>query len=190
MIAIVHRHSSLDAPACPTRRDENAYVLLEHARLRCEQLRDTAELRDQSSALVAGHALDAAHRELGLAGFYASSEIPADSRRAWLALAHELANRPTVDVIDALDSASNHALSAVETGLGASAGSDHLHRAHFHLLIAREFLQPLLPRRSSSLFRTLSTWLRRGGNPRSSQTSTIPTGGRSRAQFGGSPRST
>jgi hypothetical protein len=58
-----------------------AYELIEIARIRCEQL--PVGIRPQSFELKG------IHRDLGLAGFYASAQLSAQTREECLALAHD-----------------------------------------------------------------------------------------------------
>jgi hypothetical protein len=86
----------------------------------------------------------ALHRELGLAGFFASSNIRAVRRHALLdrarARAADHLQRPP-DVVRALDGLCRIACDAVEDALGIEVLSDHMHLAHVHLLSGQELLR-------------------------------------------------
>lgn len=118
-------------------RDAHAYVLLEEARLRCEQLCSEAATSPQ------GKALQAVHRELGLAGLFASSNIPTQVRQTLLADAHRRCEQPVAETSDQLGGLIVVLLSAthaVEDGLLAPGLSDHINLAHIHVLRGQELL--------------------------------------------------
>jgi hypothetical protein len=70
-------------PARRPPQDEQAYLLLEEARLRCLRLCEEALTRARRRQL------EVAYREIGMAGYMASSRIPSDRRRRLLWQAHE-----------------------------------------------------------------------------------------------------
>lgn len=117
--------------------DAQAYVLIEEARLRCEELGSQAATSSQREAL------GAVHRELGLAGLSASSHISTQVRHALLADAHQRCEEPVAEASDQLGGlivmvrSSTH---AVEQGLLAPGLSDHIHLAHIHVLRGQELL--------------------------------------------------
>ena len=139
-----HKHGPPGKPshgdrADPVRiGDARAYGLLEEARLRCEKLRSeaaTAAKRD---------ALERLHRELGLAGFFASSNIPARARRGLLGQAHQRCAESVSECSNSIDALALIMLGsahAVEHGLLAPGLSDHMHLAHVHLLRGQELLK-------------------------------------------------
>ena len=120
--------------------DQQAYVLVEQARLRCEHFHGNA------GADAERFALEQIHRELGMAGWMISSTLDPVQRLPLLAAAHLQATAPALHHIDA------HALAAVViegedavvAALTRDAGSDHMHLAHLHLLYAMELLAALL----------------------------------------------
>ncbi len=133
------RHKQSPPPASEPleSRDQRAYVALEEARLRCEKLRAHASTRAQQDGL---HRL---HRELGLAGLLASSNIPARVRLALLSDAHERCTRPVFDADDELQDVTlliNRAEQCVGLGFDCLDLSDPMRLAHVHLLRGREVL--------------------------------------------------
>lgn len=72
-----------EAAGKPALPDETAYRLIEEARLRCLSLRDRAGEDIERLRWMS------VHRELGMAGYLASTEIPSCKRRSLLAQAHE-----------------------------------------------------------------------------------------------------
>jgi hypothetical protein len=82
------RRRSEPVPEPPAGRDASAYVLLEEAKLRCETLRGQARTHVRRQEL---HRL---HRELGIAGLVASSNVPSHERHMLLERAHEQSARP------------------------------------------------------------------------------------------------
>jgi hypothetical protein len=118
-------------------RDEAAYVQLEDARLRCERLRLHADSRGRRDLL---HTV---HRDLGMAGFFVSSNLEGARRRAALAVARERSAATLGrgdDDVDALQAVSRRALNAVEHAFSAPGLCDHVHLAHLYLLAALESL--------------------------------------------------
>jgi hypothetical protein len=116
--------------------DERAYVLLEEARLRCERL--GLEARTDAERI----SMELIHKELGMAGWLASSEIDSGRRLELLATAHD---RSTETMLQppknhALAGVASSAEDAVAEGLAGSGQSDHMHLAHLHLLRALELL--------------------------------------------------
>jgi len=123
-------------PLCA--RDEPAYALLETARLICERLR----ARDGEERAVPEPRLAELHRELGLAGYFASERIPSQQRRAVLEHAHGRAHAlagPRGDwaVLSALIV---EAEAAVLGALHVPGLSDHMQQAHERLAAARALL--------------------------------------------------
>jgi len=119
-------------PLCA--RDEPAYVMLETARLRCER---AIERRSSERWL---HGL---HRELGLAGYYASERIPSSRRRELLELARERAREQVRgDELAALAELARQAARAVEDGLLVPELSDHMQRARERVAQALRMLAP------------------------------------------------
>ncbi len=127
-------------PEIPEGHDARAYLLVEEARLRCERLRGQAD-RGTGQAK-----LERLHRELGLAGLCASSNLPRPLRLALLGTAHERCARPAPDATDPLEALASSIRTserAVRRGAGAPGLSDHLHLAHVHLLRGQELLEEL-----------------------------------------------
>jgi hypothetical protein len=143
LIVFFHRRKQRERsdPEPPRERDARAYALLEEARLRCEALRGAATTSTRREAL---HRV---HRELGLAGLFASSNLPTSARHALLANAHGAAQGASCQASDAFDSLVSIVVcccDAVEHGLVAPGLSDHMHLAHVHLLRAQELLEERL----------------------------------------------
>jgi hypothetical protein len=88
------------------------------------------------------HDLGLIHKELGMAGWLASTEIDSGRRLELLATVHDRCTETM------LQPPKNHALAgvassaedAVAEGLAGSGQSDHMHLAHLHLLRALELL--------------------------------------------------
>jgi Tfp pilus assembly protein PilW len=120
--------------------DEQAYVLVEQARLRCEQFHRNAGTDAERFAL------EQIHRELGMAGWMVSSTLDSMRRRSLLAAAHRQAKSPALHRLDvhALAAIVIEGEDAVVAALTRDAGSDHMHLAHLHLLCAMELLAALL----------------------------------------------
>jgi hypothetical protein len=116
--------------------DEQAYALVEEARLRCEQLRAEAS-RDPKR-----HALRAIHHQLGMAGWAASAELPPQRRQAVLRDAHRHSVRPMRHPVaeHALAEVVIEAEDALAAGLGHAQQGEHLDLAHAHLLHAMDLL--------------------------------------------------
>jgi hypothetical protein len=124
-------------------REAEAYLLLEQARILCERLRG----RRRSDAL------DLLHRELGTAGYCASANLATARRRAALDLAHRRSHdrlrdgdRPEERLTRLIHSARR----AVEHALIAPGLTDHMQRAHVHVLTALELLPAAAGRRARS----------------------------------------
>jgi hypothetical protein len=119
--------------------DGRAYALLEQARLRCGQFRGV------STAPEEHRKLGRIHRELGLAGWCASSELAPARRLPLLAGAHEYAMQTTDEPgrVHALAAIMIEAEDAVTAALGDSP-SDHMHNARMHLLWAMELVAALI----------------------------------------------
>jgi hypothetical protein len=123
-------------------------VHLEEARLRCEAFRAAAATPARREAL------QRLHRELGLAGLFASSNIPTSTRLALLADAHRRCGERSPDAsnpMDVLVSIMHRSQDAVEHALVAPGLSDHMHLAHVHLLCAQELLEQRLTEGSTRL---------------------------------------
>ena len=117
--------------------EERAYLLLEAARLCCEGLSSRGE------TAIAASTLEDVHREVGLAGFFASTNLAPELRRAALARARH--GSPCNDIgaprcDRGLVAAVERARRAVEAGLIAPCLSDHMHLAHVHVLSAEDLL--------------------------------------------------
>jgi hypothetical protein len=112
-----------------------AYVLLEEARLRCEDLiAHAVTARERSS-------LGQIHRELGMAGWIISAEIESGQRLQLLAGARDRSRRPVLNAGNALASAALLAEDALTRGLAQEDPlSDQLQLAHLHLLDAEALL--------------------------------------------------
>lgn len=121
----------------------DAYVRLEEARLRCEHLAAQAATEHQRGSLRG------IHRELGMAGWLASSGLDSDQRLWLLGTARRRSQRPvlgTTNAIHALAATTIRAEDAVARNLSTGDPSDELHLAHLHLLHAEELLHThLLP---------------------------------------------
>lgn len=124
----------------PPHRDDEAYVLLEEARLRCLRLRDEAVAEPRLAMLAV------AYREFGMAGYMASSRIPSERRLRLLAEARERCGRATgtAHPLRALMQLAASAAIAVERALVAPGITDHLQTAAEHLVRARVALGDLL----------------------------------------------
>jgi len=98
-------------------------------------------------------ALHAVHRELGLAGLFASSNIPTQVRHALLADAHRRCEQLVAEASDQLDGlivVLRRATHAVEHGLLAPGLSDHIHLAHLHVLRGQQLFHDHFPARPAS----------------------------------------
>lgn len=118
--------------------EQLAYTLLETARIRCERLRPTW---DEDSEL---HRV---RRELGLAGYHASSEIEEETRRRCLALAHSEAVMPrSTEIRSVTQTIFEESLAALDTLIGALSEEplDHLEMARWHTMSASETLDEYL----------------------------------------------
>ncbi len=119
-------------------REEASYVLLEEARLLCEGL------CCQCGQVEARGILNTLHREFGLAGFFASSNLSAQRRQRLLddarcrARDHGSSARR---IITALRGLTRESLRAIEAAPGAEGFTDNMHLAHVHLLGAQELLR-------------------------------------------------
>jgi hypothetical protein len=131
-----NRHRVGTAAGPFLQREVSAYVLLEEARLRCERVLE-----------VVGDAplLGQLHRELGLAGFFASSCVPPDKRRESRDRAHDRCGSEAAlgDDERALGRLVERAQKVVESGLTAPVPTDYMHLAHIHVLQARDLLTEL-----------------------------------------------
>jgi hypothetical protein len=112
-------------------REAHAYLLLEEARLRCERF-ENGPLQSELRLI---------HREIGMAGLFASSEIPSSLRHALLDAARLYDESPIPgDPVAVLEVALGRACTAVERCLTARAPADHMHLAHVHALGAIDVL--------------------------------------------------
>jgi Tfp pilus assembly protein PilW len=129
-----------DPPDSAHAADGQAYALVEEARLRCEQLQAEVS-RDPKR-----HALRAIHRQLGMAGWAASTELPPHRRQAVLRDAHHQSVRPMRHPVPehALTEVVIEAEDALAAGLGHDQQSEHLHLARAHLLHAMDLLHAYL----------------------------------------------
>jgi hypothetical protein len=120
--------------------DEHAYMLVEQARLRCEDFHDSVGTDTERLAL------EQIHRELGMAGWLISSPLDRFRRLPLLAAAHLQATIPTLHPRQAhtLAAVVIEGEDAVLAALMHDTGSDHMHLAHLHLLYAMELLAALL----------------------------------------------
>jgi hypothetical protein len=122
----------------PDRQDSGdglAYALLEEARLRCARLAaDSAQPR--------WIALRELHRQIGMAGWYASMQVDRGRRLALLATAHQRSDRAIGDLqdTDALAEVMIYSEDAIAGQLTRDAHSDHMHLAHLHLLHAMQLI--------------------------------------------------
>lgn len=125
----------------PLQAETDAYELLEEARLRCEQLDSGREGIAERGPV---HVL---HREVGLAGFLASSNLGARRRQKALARARISAGTDQLEDEDAesvLVVLIEQAREAVEQGLIAPGPSDHMRLAHAHVVMAQQLVTRLL----------------------------------------------
>lgn len=124
------------APRC----DESAYLALEEARLVCERQRASdQQLRDRLRLL---------HRHLGMAGFCASSELPAARRRDLLALARERSEKRSTaaaELASSVAALTRDARFDIEGAMNALGPRDDLHLAHLYVLGAEELLAAWAP---------------------------------------------
>jgi hypothetical protein len=124
---------SRDLPDWPGETEEQVYALLEEARLRCEQLSAAAHAeRDRMS-------LREIHRELGLAGWRASSELAVDRRLALLDSAHQQSTTAMLHPAHSPHAVATVAILAEDALLGTEQ-TEHMHGAHLHLLSAMQLL--------------------------------------------------
>jgi hypothetical protein len=118
--------------------DARVYVWLEEARLRCE------ELQSRATTALQRQALHRVHRELGLAGLFASSNMPTHVRHALLTIARQRCIGPlsqAAEEVEGLEVVMLRARDAVEYAAVVSGLSDHMHLAHVHLLRGQELVQ-------------------------------------------------
>jgi hypothetical protein len=134
------RRAVRPSPAEALSREHDAYRLLEEARLRCLQLRE--EVRSEARRRL----LREAYRELGLAGYLASSRIPSAPRLELLAAAHAAGAEAAGEAhgARALLAVVASAATAVEAALVAPGVTDHVQQAAEHLARARRELTEAL----------------------------------------------
>jgi hypothetical protein len=123
-------------------QESRAYVLIEEARLRCERLEivglrhfDEGDRQDLFREI---------HREIGMAGLFASTEIESWSRKILLEAARLRSESPIRGALDAagiLEIALGRACTAIEHCLNAPEPVDHMHLAHIHVLTGIDLLQ-------------------------------------------------
>jgi hypothetical protein len=114
-------------------QESRAYVLVEEARLRCERVEGDALLRQFRRI----------HREIGMAGLFASAELPSVSRQVLLEVARLRSEAPVagaLDAVSALEITFGRACAAVEDCLAGPGPVDHIHLAHIHALAATQRL--------------------------------------------------
>jgi hypothetical protein len=124
------------APRC----DESAYLALEEARLVCERHHVSDQQHRGRLRLL--------HRHLGMAGFYASSELRATRRRELLELARERSEKRStaaVDLASSLAALTRDGRSDIEGAMKALGPRDDLHLAHLYVLGAEELLAAWAP---------------------------------------------
>ena len=124
------------APRC----DESAYLALEAARLVCE--------RQQAADQQHRDRLRLLQRHLGMAGFYASSELRATRRRELLALARERSEERSTaagDLAFSVAAFTRDARSDIECAMKALGPRDDLHLAHLYVLGAEELFAAWAP---------------------------------------------
>jgi hypothetical protein len=141
MMFAAGNHAGAARQKSPPQAESDAYELLEEARLRCEQL------DSERKAIVELASLWVLHREVGLAGFVASSNLPPRRRQRALARARISVASDQLECSDAeatLVAVIERAREAVEQGLIAPGVSDHMHLAHVHVVRAQQLVANLL----------------------------------------------
>ena len=126
-----------------TSSEELAYMLLEEARLRCKGLLDE---EDDSCVDLDGLSLTGLYRDLGIAGYYASTRLEPVRRKQLLAQAHARCNRcsgSSAASVRALSDVTAAATRTVERSLTLSGLLDHMHLAHIHVVSASEALDAM-----------------------------------------------
>jgi hypothetical protein len=119
------------------KRDVRVYALIEEARLRCEALRAAAGTDERRRELRR------LHRDLGLSGLYASTNIPAEARRTLLSRVHARCDhlpRGRAGSARGLQRTVRRAVRALRRGVAKDGPAEHLELAQLHLLRAMEFL--------------------------------------------------
>jgi hypothetical protein len=115
---------------------EQGYLLLEEARLRCEQLAGNMGSASDRNALTA------IHKQLGLAGWIVSSDLEPDCRMTLLTRAQRRSIEPLsyptaeLDLVEIVVIAED----AVTAGLADSEETEPLYLARVHLLRAMDLL--------------------------------------------------
>jgi hypothetical protein len=124
------------------------YLLAEEARLRCEALGARARTEERRRELRR------LHRDLGLSGLYASTNIPSEIRRAVLSRVHtrcDLLVRGRAGSVRGLERTVRRAGRALSRSVAKDGQAEHLELAQLHLLRAMEFLIPTPSPRPSSV---------------------------------------
>jgi hypothetical protein len=130
-----HESASLDdAYADLAGADGRAYELLEECRIRCERLTDAAD----GSVMI-----EAIHREIGLAGYFASDAMSPAIRGRILAIAR---TRAGIDLggpehaVANLQRTVECSLNAIDMAMQLPGAGDHMHLAQMYVLSARDAL--------------------------------------------------
>lgn len=122
-----HKHDRSASDHRGQRADASAYALLEEARLRRERLRDQTPEGTECAPLKL------VHRDLGTAGYLASSRISVGRRGELLAIAHKHATQPVQYTIGALVKTPLCAERALERALPDRLASECVRLAQTHL---------------------------------------------------------
>ncbi|MGH2874440.1 MAG: hypothetical protein ACRDL5_18525 [Solirubrobacteraceae bacterium] len=136
----------LSTPAATVGSDAIGYLLLEEARLRCEDLRHAGPGSPRTHS-EPPRRLAQLYRELGLAGFYAGAELVPWTRHGLLALARARCERVMPNLEErllALFTTTMSAQRALDAALQGSRGAEHIGLAHVHLLVAEKHLALVL----------------------------------------------
>jgi hypothetical protein len=131
-------------------RDARVYVLVEEARLRSEALRAVATADAQRRELRR------LHRDVGLAGLYISTTMPAELR--WRLLArvharHDWLSGQRACALGGLHRVIRRAARELSRAIAAGGTVDYRELAQLHLLRATEFVTPAPSPRAPHLFR-------------------------------------
>jgi len=145
---MVAERSTRDRASRPYKHDVRVYLLIEEARLRCEALRAGARTEERRRELRP------LHRALGLAGLYASTNIPSETRRALLSRVHSRCDhlpRGRTACVRGLQRTVRRALRALTRAVAKDGPAEHLELARLHLIRATEFLIPTPSPRPSAV---------------------------------------